>query len=164
MSWQPLERSIPHKDGVPVDIDDEEQFANDQYIVYRRRVDSDKPDVPFMYHLSIKRRDRAPVHDWRHFQRIKNELAGPEWEAVEIYPAESRLVDAANQYHLWCFQFQIGFGFDKRLVLNQAQGDILTPGAKQRDLDAVDLQYGGLTKFKEAKGRIDFDYGKEIED
>ena len=52
-------------------------------------------------HLSIRRHDRKAIHDWRHFQRIKNELCGLEMEAVELYPAHSRLVDAANQYHLW---------------------------------------------------------------
>jgi hypothetical protein len=32
---------------------------------------------------------------------IKNEIAGPEVEAFEIYPRESRLMDTANQYYLW---------------------------------------------------------------
>jgi len=53
-----------------------------------------------MLHLSIKRLDKHPVRDWRHFQRIKNELIGEENEAVELYPAQSRLVDTTNQYHL----------------------------------------------------------------
>lgn len=52
-------------------------------------------------HLTFKRNDRAAVRDWRHFQAIKNEVAGPEREAVEIFPPESQLVDAANEYHLW---------------------------------------------------------------
>jgi hypothetical protein len=52
-------------------------------------------------HLSFKRNDRAAVRDWRHFQAIKNEVAGFEREAIEIFPPESMLVDAANEYHLW---------------------------------------------------------------
>jgi len=52
-------------------------------------------------HLSIKRRDKQPIHDWRHLQQIKNELIHPEREALELYPAESRVLDTANQYHLW---------------------------------------------------------------
>lgn len=52
-------------------------------------------------HISFKRNDRAAVRDWRHFQAIKNEVAGPEREAIEIFPPESNLVDGANQYHLW---------------------------------------------------------------
>lgn len=72
-----------------------------------------------MAHLSIKRLDKAPIRDWRDLQRIKNELVGPECEGVELYPAESRLVDMANQYHLWVFtdpEYKIPFGFDGRWV------------------------------------------------
>ena len=75
------------------------------------------PGWPKMKWLSIKRIDRKPIGDerFRDFQRIKNELVGPECEAVELYPAESRLVDTANQYHLWAVvepahQFPFGFG------------------------------------------------------
>ncbi len=52
-------------------------------------------------HLSIRHNERKAIRDWRHFQRIKNELAGAEREAVEIFPPESQLVDTSNQYHLW---------------------------------------------------------------
>jgi hypothetical protein len=165
MTWQPLEKSIPHRNGVPIDIGDEEQWANDLYVVHKRVQQNEDPDGPPMVHLSIRNQDRTARHDWRDFQRIKNQLAGPEWEAVEIYPAESRLVDAANQYHLWCFPFTLGIGFDRRLVLRQAQGDIAFPhakGAVQRDPEAVDLQYGGLTTIKDARGAADMNYGKEL--
>lgn len=54
--------------------------------------------------INIRRRDgNVIMRDWREFQDIKNQLAGPECEAIEIYPAESRLIDVANKYHLWCF-------------------------------------------------------------
>ena len=149
MTWQPLERSVPHRNGVPVEIDGEEQWANDLYVVNLRRMPAQNPTMPEAIHLSIRNQDRSTRHDWRDFQRIKNQLAGPEWEAMEIYPAESRLVDMANQYHLFCFQFELGVGFQKRLVGNQAQADIVAPGAKQRDPEPIDLQYGGLSKIKE---------------
>src|SRR5580704_308381 len=51
-----------------------------------------------LWHLSIKRRDKEPIHDWRDLQEIKNQICGPEFEAIEIYPAEDRKVDSANQY------------------------------------------------------------------
>lgn len=54
-------------------------------------------------HISFHRHDRAAVRDWRHFQAIKNEVAGPERLAVEVFPPESILTDAANEYHLWVF-------------------------------------------------------------
>ena len=66
-------------------------------------------------HISIRRQDRRSGTDWREFQDIKNQLCGPEREAVEIYPAESRLVDGANQYHLWVLPegVEVPFGFNE---------------------------------------------------
>lgn len=87
-------------------------------------------------HLSIKRRDREPMmHDWRELQRIKNALLGPEREAVELYPAESRLVDTANQYHLWALPVgaQFPFGFTDRLVHHEST----VSQAKQRRISAA---------------------------
>jgi hypothetical protein len=75
--------------------------------------------------LSIKRLDRAPVHDWRDLQRLKNEIVGPEVEAVELYPAESRLVDTSNQYALFCFTngLRLPFGYTQRLVMEHDPND-----------------------------------------
>jgi hypothetical protein len=76
-----------------------------------------------MAKLSIRRNDRGAVHDWRDLQRIKNELVGPECEGFELYPAESRLVDTANQFFLWVFldqTFRISVGFRERLVADSA--------------------------------------------
>ena len=65
-------------------------------------------------HLIIRRLDKRPIHSWSHFQAIKNELVGPECEAVEMYPAEKHLIDAKEHYHLWAFTSQdqsFGIGF-----------------------------------------------------
>ena len=67
-----------------------------------------------LVHLIIRRLDRQPIHNWQHFQQIKNEILGDECEAVEIYPRESQLVDEKHHYHLWGFRspldsFGIGF-------------------------------------------------------
>ena len=74
-------------------------------------------------YLSIKTLDKEPIHDWRDLQQIKNELCGKDREALEIYPAESRLVDTANQYHLWVIpkDAQIPFGFTQREVITKEQ-------------------------------------------
>ena len=53
--------------------------------------------------IEVIRRDRTEIRDWRDLQRIKNDVVGPEHEAVELFPAESRLIDSANRYYLWCF-------------------------------------------------------------
>lgn len=122
--WKPLARGTvirgldlydPALDG--------EVFLNDQYVVFRRQIGPDS------VHLSIRRQDREPANDWRDFQRIKSELAGPEWEAVQLYPAESRLVDTSNQYHLWCIRGRFPFGWDERCVMSE---DGRIQGARQR--------------------------------
>jgi hypothetical protein len=84
--------------------------------------------------LSIKRLDRTAVHDWRDLQRIKNEVVGQSYEAVELYPAEDRLVDTANQYHLWIvndpmFRWPIGY-MTPRVVTSDSGG-----GAVQRPME-----------------------------
>lgn len=82
-------------------------------------------------HLSIKTHDRAAFHDWRDFQRIKNDIIGPEFDAIEIYPCESKLVDTCNQYHLFVFKdLRLPMGFQSRLV---SEGS--TRGAEQRPFD-----------------------------
>lgn len=85
--------------------------------------------------LSIRRNDRKPVHDWRHFQRIKSEIAGPDVEAFELYPAEERLMDTANQYYLWCLPpgQRLPVGFETgRNVQDAAEAELV--GAVQRPL------------------------------
>lgn len=97
-------------------------WQNDVYqcTVYRVQ---EGPDDKVMVHLSMKRHDREAVHDWRHLQAIKNEVCGFERYAVEIYPPESRLVDSANEYHLWVFPpgFELPFGFADQLISSDWQ-------------------------------------------
>jgi len=82
--------------------------------------------------LSIKRLDKEPIHDWRDLQQIKNEVMGEEAEAIEIYPAESRKMDVANQYHLFAFTTKIPVGFVGRAVESSDKAEQV--GAKQRAL------------------------------
>lgn len=85
--------------------DPDEQWTNDTYFVTLRRHARDpvfRSDQG-MIQLGIAAHDGTARHDWRDFQAIKNQLAGAETEAVELYPAESRLLDPSNYYTLWCF-------------------------------------------------------------
>ena len=109
-------------------------FQNDKYLVSMQLAGIDCLGWPAeLVHLSIKRLDVEAIHDWRELQRIKNELVGPEFEAIELYPAESRLLDTANQYHLWVAitpGFKFPFGVRERLVTNE--GPL---GGKQRPFE-----------------------------
>jgi hypothetical protein len=107
------------------DVAKGELWKNDRYQVAVRHMDGGGEDAVPMVMLSIKRVDRQPVHDWRDLQAIKNQLVGPECEAVELYPAESRRVDTANQYFLWCVldpTFRFPWGFNQRLVSSENSG------------------------------------------
>jgi hypothetical protein len=108
-------------------------------------------------HLSIKRNDRGPIHDWRDFQIIKNTFCGDDAEGIEIYPAESRLVDTSNQYHLWVFapgeHLPLGFN-DGRLVTQATFGQ-----AQQRpfevppeDAPSEEEFFGMALRYCESKG------------
>jgi hypothetical protein len=113
--------------------------VNDRYQVNTERV-----VAPFGDHagdvlwLSIRRRDRATIHDWRELQEIKNRIVGPENEGFEIYPAESRLVDTANQFHLWVFvdrRVRLPVGFTSRMVGGPEAAHAC--GARQRSFKPV---------------------------
>jgi len=110
-------------------------------------------DIPYIIHLSFKRRDRQPFHDWRIGQRIKNEILGPETEAMELYPAESRLMDTSNQYHLWALPpgYTFPWGYLGRSVSEQSfRGSVQRPfpaDARPADLDEEDPE----EKFKRAQ-------------
>lgn len=130
--WTPFEPAVfpgqPRKAG-------EEVWKNSRYtVIVKKEAHPSDPEMPRRLYLSIKRNDKEVIRDWRDLQRIKNELLGPEQEMVELFPAESRLVDTANQYHLWGLEgvpFAV-FGFnDGRLVAEGSVG-----GAKQRPFEA----------------------------
>jgi hypothetical protein len=96
-------------------------FKNSRYLVWKSIAHCPLPPGDGVL-LSIRARDRNAAHDWRDFQRLKNELVDPEAEAVELYPAESRRVDSANQFHLWAFpRYRFPFGQRYREVVTPAQ-------------------------------------------
>lgn len=140
-AWTPFERGalpelpeeVRNMDGL---VGDDEVYLNSRYQVNVRFM-GDRNGMGGPVHLSIKKRMKEPHVDWRDMQRIKNELCGPEREAVEVYPAESRLVDTSNQYHLWVMPEgeRIPFGFGDRLVMDNDDLDksSAASGASQRE-------------------------------
>lgn len=131
--WSPFKQmEIPKEhNGIPGSSFADELWVNSRYHVFVRFIRSEEAGE--LTHLSIKHNDKSCPRDWRELQRIKNELCGDEREALEIYPAESRLVDMSNQYHLWVLPAgkRIPFGFfDGRLVT-----DTPAPNGKQRAFD-----------------------------
>ena len=87
------------------------------------------PNLGDVAWLSIKRRDREVVRDWRELQAIKNAIVGPGHEGFELYPAESRLVDTANQFHLFVFMDR-----RVRMPVGSSSGSWLAPRKQARSV------------------------------
>lgn len=123
-------------------------WINSRYIVQEYDV-SEEYEMPITQ-LSIKNNHNNHLaHDWRDLQRIKNEICGEEKEAVEVYPAMSRMVDTSNQFHLWVFM-------DKApIILGWKEGMVLE---SQEEADEISHLYdfgkGQVSQRKMEKGFI----------
>lgn len=108
--------------GIPIW---DEVWVNDRYQVIVRygSLEGEPGTREGLMHLSIHAHDRGPMRNWRHLQQIKNEVAGEDRTAVEIFPPESKLADSANEYHLWVFPegVDLPFGFPDSLVSDDRQ-------------------------------------------
>jgi len=109
----------------PGKLDDQEHPEIWQSDVYQVTVRRWSKDPVFgtdggMIQIGINSLDGTARHDWRDFQGIKNQIAGPECEAFELYPAESRLMDPSNYYSLWCFpglkRLKVGMNEPRRVL------------------------------------------------
>lgn len=61
--------------------------------------------------VGVRRHDTEPIRKWHDMQRIKTELFGVDRVAVEVYPAEIDVSDAANMYWLWLLPAGVRFPF-----------------------------------------------------
>ncbi len=109
--WSPMVQT--HERGSPfcTDLDCEYSFANSRYQVLVNFEEA--PGWPPLVHLKIKAHDKRCVRDWRDMQRIKNEICGTEAEGVELYPAEDRLVDEVNEFHIYVLHPATSFPFGR---------------------------------------------------
>jgi len=95
-------------------------------------------------------------HDWQHYQRIKNELLGADWEGVELYPQVSRVVDEAEMYHLWCrpAPFNIGWNHGGSITANGTfYGEKTTPTVSAAATPATTAQPASGASVGNATGR-----------
>lgn len=70
--------------------------------VHRNKVFSvlERHDKSGAVHLAVSSlSERRPT--WWEMQRIKDEIAGPDATAVEVYPPQNEVVDEANMFHIW---------------------------------------------------------------
>lgn len=142
-SWQPLVRETPSELAVQIHGRDVQVWANKLYVVHLIVEGA-------VTHLSLRRQDRGSTIPWRHMQRIKSELCGEEAEAVEIFPAESRLVDTANQRHLWVLPGRLPFGINDGRVIGDEDGNITIDG---KPLEEVNADWAELNRLANKKAK-----------
>lgn len=84
---------------------------DNQYVAMIRTTKTEWGEVEHAAMRNLRSTDIS----WAEKQRIKNELFGVERIAIEVFPKESELVDAANLYHIWVLpnEFKIPFGIHK---------------------------------------------------
>lgn len=114
-------------------LDYDKVFVSDQYQVNVKFIDTKEKNMKGMLWLSIKRKDKNWMRDWRELQKIKNEIAGYEREGCEIFPAESRLVDTSNQFHIFVLPEgqKFPWGYKDRLIVEGHKGGF-KKGSRQR--------------------------------
>lgn len=102
--WKPMRKEPVEPDTPRLGYETKiEQWANDRYYATVRRFDKGPFGVTAFVVVGISRLDECAIRDWRDLQFAKNDICGEEWEAVELFPAESRKLDPSNRYYLQCF-------------------------------------------------------------
>ncbi len=76
-------------------------YTDGEYIVCKHPLRRSKK---FEFRLSVQREDKEPIRNWRVLQDIKNDVAGVDRTAAEIYPPETEVTDTGNMYHLWVYR------------------------------------------------------------
>jgi len=136
--WDPMRHSVSFFTGSPEQkarrdaliakmgdtYQEPEVWGNSIYSAFITRDDAGN-----VRHISYHRRDRKAARDWRDTQRLKNDIAGAECEAIELYPAQSRVLDTANEYHLFVFPpgVILPFGWNAQQIA-EAEADIAEAG------------------------------------
>jgi len=155
--WTKFEQVMEHP-CLKKNVD--EVWLNNQYEVHLEFMDKEKGKDGLVW-LQLKDIvTKEARHDWREMQRIKNEIMGDEREAVELFPAESRLVDTSNQFHLFVMPVgeQMGFGYGYREIA-KGHNDFVRGkgGSRQRPFeidpsDAVDIKELNKIFFLTSRG------------
>jgi hypothetical protein len=91
-------------------------WKNNKYIVFVcREIETAWGPVG---RLMVRQNDGEPVRSWADMQRIKNEFVSHEATAIQVFPPDAELHDAAPIYHLWI----LPDGFNLPFTLNDQGG------------------------------------------
>ncbi len=108
--WEPLKvvnGVVGHPDALPglVRAYNNHTYSVQVFAVVESRLGLVTP-------LGIRRHDQGLNFPWYDLQRIKNEVTDPERAAIEVFPAESDLVDDANMRWMWVLESGVKFKFN----------------------------------------------------
>ena len=100
--WTEFEKVYPmQQDGTPVELEEGEQYwRNSFYLVLVKELDPSE-GMTGAVRLDIRHNQDKAIREWKHLQRIKNELVGEEREGMEIFPPQSMIADMSNTHHLF---------------------------------------------------------------
>lgn len=139
MSDRPPYKLIANYPGPPL-VAGDVVFGNGVYVVHRYPP-VDVPGIPCsVIQLCYSRVDRGHAQDWRDQQHMKNQLVGMECEGVQLFPAESRLVDSANQFHIWVLadpkqRWPVGYHDGRFVSDTEDHGSTQRPGSGATEED-----------------------------
>lgn len=116
--WTDFEKVYPMKeDGTPVEVEEGEQYWRNSFylVLVKCIVPSEGLDGPVR--LDIKHNLNKPIREWKHLQRIKNELVGEEREALEVFPPESMVTHMSNMHNLFVVPVGVSsvFVYDEKM-------------------------------------------------
>lgn len=97
MSYEEACREAERRSGQPARLGPwvTEVWVNRRYLVMVA------PREGGVTQLLVQRTDGTARRCWQDLQAIKNDIAGHEALAVEVFPAESEVKDGAHVTHLW---------------------------------------------------------------
>jgi hypothetical protein len=113
-SWEWQELPIALASGLPALRNIKRAVRNDFWIVQMYEFDC---ATGHLQHLMIRSVEHPNGPDsgheprWVELQRIKNELCGPDFEAVQVYPRQADVMDQADMYHLFVLPPGAGLPF-----------------------------------------------------
>jgi hypothetical protein len=158
VGWTPMQQCTVNEDAEKNGV--VANFQNNKYTVFVKQAMSDAfgqqmPDgkvVPAeIIHLLIVRNDNKGVRSWEDLQRIKDEILGPNAEAVELFPSRERLVES-KQTHLWVLppgmMFPIGLIPEGLAALARAEQEAQEKTMKKEDLEVFVVMGDSIEVFE----------------
>ena len=112
----------------------EEWWRNSFYTVFRKELEPDEgSNGPVR--LDIRRNDGKAIREWKHLQRVKNEIVGAEREAVEIFPPQSMVTSMDHQHHLFVTPVGVSsiYVYEERARAEGLQGYGLLKGVVENE-------------------------------